>query len=80
MLLSIDRILQLLAEGKSIQKIAELSGTEFETVCKIIEEARKLLANHEGIKSRKKILIRKKGSPNFEDNNQTNNLDTSNIE
>ena len=79
MLLSIDRILQLLAEGKSIQKIAELSGTEFETVCKIIEEARKLLANHEGIKSRKKILIRKKGSPNFEDNNQTNNLDTSNI-
>ncbi len=74
MLLSIDRVLQLLAEGKSIQKIAELSNMQAEDVCYVIEKARKLLQNQEGVKSRKKIILKKKGSPNFDDSTSSNNL------
>jgi len=60
MLLSIDRVLQLLAEGKSAQKIAELSDVEVEDVYAIIEEARKIIEASDRSKSRKKIIIRKK--------------------
>jgi ribonuclease HI len=68
MLLSIDRVLQLLAEGKNIQKIAELSHVRDEDVCNVIEKARRLLQNQEGDKSRKKIIFKKKSSPNFQEN------------
>jgi len=44
MLLSIDRVLQLLAEGKTTQKIAEIAGVGVEDVVRIIEEARALLS------------------------------------
>jgi ribonuclease HI len=66
MLLSIDRVLQLLAEGKSAQKIAEMSLAEESDIYKIIEEARTLLQSNEKAKMRKKIIIKKKGLPNFE--------------
>ncbi|MFH0977348.1 MAG: ribonuclease HI family protein [Spirochaetota bacterium] len=66
MLLSIDRVLQLLSEGKDVKKIAEMSKAGEDDVCKVIEEARKLLHNQEGAKSRKKVIFKKKGSQNFD--------------
>ena len=66
MLLSIDRVLQLLAEGKTIQKIAEMAQTEPGDIINIIEDARKLLLDQEKVKSRKKIILKRKGLPNFE--------------
>jgi ribonuclease HI len=74
MLLSIDRVLQMLAEGKSVQKIAEMSTSEESDIFKIIEEARTLLHNNEKAKMRKKIIIKKKGMPNF-DNLSLNSAD-----
>jgi ribonuclease HI len=84
MLLTIDRVLQLLAEGKSAQKIAELSQAEASDIYKIIEEARKLLHNHENVKTKKKIIFKKKGLPNFEntitnDSNGSEEVDTEEI-
>ncbi len=60
MLLSIDKVLQLLAEGKTAQKIAELSDAEESDIYKIIEEARVLLHNNEKTKYKKKIILKKK--------------------
>ncbi|MGL4370033.1 MAG: hypothetical protein ACRCUT_10245 [Spirochaetota bacterium] len=60
MLLSIDRVLQLLAEGKDISKICDLSGANPEDVSAVIEEARVLLSKHDKEKSRKKVIIKKK--------------------
>jgi ribonuclease HI len=60
MILSIDRILQLLADRKSVEKIAELSDVDVENVCIIINEARELLNNTEKAKTRKKIILRRK--------------------
>jgi len=62
MLLSIDRVMQLLSEGKSVEKIAELSDVREKDVCDVISKARKLLQDQEGSRSKKKIIIRKKGS------------------
>ncbi len=61
MLLNIDRVLQLLAEGKSVQKIAELSDVEESDVCKVIDEARKMLSSYDKAKTKKKFIIKKKG-------------------
>ena len=74
MLLSIDRVLQLLAEGKTIQKIAELSEAEPDDITNIIEDARKLLLDQEKVKTKKKILLKRKGLPNFEnaESNESN--------
>jgi ribonuclease HI len=60
MLLSIDRVLQLLSEGKSVEKISELASCDTESVLEIIREARNLLARHEKPAGRKKIIIKKK--------------------
>ena len=60
MLLSIDKVLQLLAEGKDVSKIEELSGAGREEIVHLIEEARNLLAKHEKERSRKKLIIKKK--------------------
>jgi ribonuclease HI len=60
MLLSIDKVLHLLTEGKDVAKIAELADLESEDVIALLEEARTLLAKHEREKSRRKIIIRKK--------------------
>ncbi len=60
MILTIDRVLQLLSEGKTIDKISDLASCEESDVVAIIDDARKLLLKHEKISSRKKIIIRKK--------------------
>lgn len=65
MLLSIDRVLQLLAEGKSLEKIAELSGAGADDVSHVVEEARKLLNTYDKARVRKKIIIRRKLEDNF---------------
>lgn len=62
MLLSIDRVLQLLAEGKSIEKISELAHCEPGDVSEVIEEARQILHKYERAYSKKKIIIRKKNN------------------
>lgn len=60
MLLSIDRVLQLLAEGKSLEKISELADCESSDVVSLIEEARELIHRHEKVSGRRKLIIKKK--------------------
>jgi hypothetical protein len=60
MLLNMDRVLGLLAEGKDIEKIAVLASCPREDVVALIEEARTLLARHEGPRFRKKVVLKKK--------------------
>ena len=60
MLLSIDRVLQLLAEGKSLEKISELADCEAADVVSLIEEARELIHRHEKVSGRRKLIIKKK--------------------
>ncbi len=60
MLLSIDRVLQLLAEGKSLEKISELADCETADVVNLIEEARELIHRHEKATGRRKVIIKKK--------------------
>jgi ribonuclease HI len=64
MLLSIDRVLQLIAEGKNIEKIAELADCNPADVAVLIEEARELLSKHEKTFSKRKVIIKKKRSEN----------------
>jgi len=52
--------LQLLAEKKSVEKIAELSEADVEDVCNIINEARELLNVTDKAKIRKKIILKKR--------------------
>ncbi len=59
MLLSIDRVLQLLAEGKTLTKIAELAKCSEHDVSYVIEQARKIINKHEKQLARKKIIIEK---------------------
>ncbi|MCL1833594.1 MAG: reverse transcriptase-like protein [Leptospirales bacterium] len=60
MLLSIDRILQLISEGKNIEKIAELAECDISEVVDIIQEARELLLKHEKAFAKRKIILKKK--------------------
>lgn len=62
MLLSIDRVLRLLAEGKSIEKISELADCGIADVVGLIEEARELLNKHEKSSARRKLIIKNKKS------------------
>ncbi|HQO39049.1 MAG TPA: reverse transcriptase-like protein [Spirochaetota bacterium] len=62
MLLSIDRVLQLLAEGKSIEKISELADCGTADVVSLIEEARELIHRHEKASGRRKLIIKNKKS------------------
>lgn len=78
MLLSIDRVLQLLAEGKSIEKISELAHCGTEDVVEVIEEARQILNKHEKAYSKKKIIIRKKNNDETSEAIM-NNHDNSNV-
>ena len=59
MLLSIDRVLRLMAEGKSLEKIAELAHCETKDVVDVIEEAITIINKHEKQFARKKIIIKK---------------------
>ncbi len=62
MLLTIDRVLQLLSEGKTIDKISQMATCDDADVVSVIEEARELLNKHEKNASRKKIILKKKTS------------------
>lgn len=68
MLMSIDRVLQLLSEGKNIEKIAELSDADVEDVCEVIKSARRLLAEHDRARAKKKIVIKKRHDEKDSDN------------
>ncbi len=59
MLLNIDRVLKMLAEGKSAEKIAENAGVAVEEVHALIEEARKIVLQHDGPRAKKKVLLKK---------------------
>ncbi len=59
MLLSIDRVLKMLAEGKSLEKIAELANCEVKDVVEVIEEAIAIINKYEKQFARKKIIIKK---------------------
>lgn len=59
MLLNIDKVLRMLAEGKDVKKISENSDLSEKEISDMIEEARKLLNKFAGNKVRKKIIIRK---------------------
>ena len=59
MLLSIDRVLKLLGEGKSLEKIAELAHCAVTDVVEVIEEAREIINRHEKPVARKKIIIKR---------------------
>jgi ribonuclease HI len=75
MLLSIDRVLNLLAEGKSLEKIAELAHCEAKDVKEVIEEAIRIIDRHEKPIARKKIIIKK--SAEGHDDNPGENTDMS---
>jgi len=60
MLLSIDRVLQLLSEEKTVGEIALLAKCDKDLVIKIIKDAKNILHKYEKEKSRKKIIIKKK--------------------
>jgi len=60
MLLSIDRVLQLLGDGKSLEKIAEMADCETKDVIELVEKARTLLSKYEKNASRRKLIIKKK--------------------
>jgi ribonuclease HI len=60
MLLSIDRVLQLLSEGKSIEKISELANCSPVDVIGVINSAREFINSRERKYARKKIIIGKK--------------------
>ncbi|MCX8122666.1 MAG: ribonuclease HI family protein [Spirochaetes bacterium] len=69
MLLSIDRVLQLLAEGKTLEKIAELSNMDVSEIQSIIEEARKIILEYDKQRAKSKIIVKKKSSVTQEKNN-----------
>jgi ribonuclease HI len=74
MLLSIDRVLQLIAEGKNIEKIAELADCDAADVAVLIEEARELLSKHEKTFSKRKVIIKKKSSGNSDNGSSSEQI------
>ncbi len=72
MLLSIDRVLQLLAEGKSLEKIAELSRCDVSQIQSVIEEARKIILEYDKQRAKSKIIVKKK----ITSNNQVSHTDS----
>jgi len=60
MLLSIDRVLGLLLEGKTIPEIAKLANAEVEVVYQLLHEARDAINLYNKNKARKKITLKKK--------------------
>ena len=59
MLLSIDRVLKLIQDGKSLDKIAELAQCQVSDVVDVIEEARTIINKYEKPIARKKIILKK---------------------
>jgi len=61
MLLSLDRLLQLLAEGKGVKKISEMAKVDEIEIFNMIEDIRKILITFDKEGSKKKIIIKRKG-------------------
>lgn len=59
MLLSIENVLKKLAEGVSVEKIAQSANVEKEVVYNLLDEARKIILEYNKEKARKKIIIKK---------------------
>ena len=59
MLLSIDRVLKLIQDGKSLDKIAELAQCQVSDVVDVLEEARTIINKYEKPIARKKIILKK---------------------
>lgn len=74
MLLSIDRLLQLIIEGKSLEKIAELASCSVDDVKGIIEECRKIMERHEKTSFRKKVIIRKQKDDSGEEDENARDI------
>lgn len=68
MLLSIDRVLQLVTEGKTLDKIAELAECDSADVVNLIEEARELLSKYDKTVSKRKVVLKKKKNINTDNN------------
>jgi len=68
MLLSIDRVLQLLSEGKPVEKIAALASCDKGDILKIIKEARSLIASFDKSAGKKKIILKRKSLQDSDDN------------
>ncbi len=62
MLLSVERVLKLLSEGKSAEKIAEMAEIAVEEVYKIIIEARDIVLSTDKERARKKVIIKRQKS------------------
>jgi ribonuclease HI len=78
MLLSIDRVLQLLAEGKSVEKIAELASCSADDVMGVISSARKFINSRDRKYAKKKIILKKtREKENFV--NENDSADSTNI-
>ncbi len=59
MLLSIERVLLLLSEGKSVEKIAEMVSVRVEDIYQIILEARDIVLESGKQRAKKKIILKK---------------------
>ena len=62
MLLSVERVLKMLSEGKSSVKIAETANVSVEDVYAIIEDALKIVMETDRPRARKKVIIRRERS------------------
>jgi ribonuclease HI len=67
MILSIERVLKLLSEGKSADKIAELGDVPTDNVYAMIDEARLMLMKSDKERMRKKFIIKKPHSSEMKD-------------
>lgn len=75
MILTIERVLQLLSEGKSVEKIAELSEINPSEVCTIIDEARKIILEYDKQRARKKIILKKAATAENHDSSSSSDDD-----
>lgn len=64
MLLSVDKVLSLLAEGKSIEKISQMADVDESDVIAFINDARDIVIKNNPVKARKKIKLKKKVQQN----------------
>ncbi len=62
MLLNVERVLKMLAEGKSAEKIAETAGVDAGDVHAIIGEALKIVMDHDKARARRKFTLKKSSS------------------
>lgn len=67
MILSIERVLKLLSEGKNADKIAELGDVSIDDVYAMIDEARSILMKADKERIRKKVIIKKPHSAELKD-------------